>query len=272
MMDGDRMGALLMGDDMKTADEYLHPRVLGFVSDNVQEKARVTKRLITPSTHAAISRSLKNFSVDYATRIIEDGKGELIYAGGDDVLALLPTDTAFTTALKLKETFSMSWDEWPLLPGRTMSAGLLIVHYKHPLYDALDRVRALEGKAKRLGRNAFTVGYLSRSGSYYEATLGWEGLQKVKPVLRRILQNEGSKRFIYHVFEEIDGVPPEEGAIKAFLKFESIRHLNGDLSNELMEALPYFRVELGEEALHSAGKLPSHSNEACEQPYLKGRA
>ena len=50
----------------------------------------------------------------------------------------------------------------------------MIVHYKHPLYDALDKVRELEGKAKDLGRDAIAVGYLARSGSYDEVIFNWE--------------------------------------------------------------------------------------------------
>ncbi|ASJ17206.1 hypothetical protein A3L04_09075 [Thermococcus chitonophagus] len=258
MMDGDRMGSLLMGDDMKTVDYYLRPRVLAHVSDSVREKAKSVKRLLTPSVHAAISRSLRNFSVEYVPKIVESSRGELIYAGGDDILSLLPVDTAISTALELAKIFSKSWDGWTLLPGRSLSGGLLIAHYKHPLYDALDRVRALESKAKSLGRNALTVGWLKRSGTYYEATVGWEGVSKVLSISKQFAQGVASKRFLYHISQELDNLPPNAKAIKAFLKRESIRHLKRDLSEEIMDVLRHFRVQLqslGEEDIKKINKL-----------------
>ncbi|MEM1606426.1 MAG: type III-B CRISPR-associated protein Cas10/Cmr2 [Fervidicoccaceae archaeon] len=59
---------------------------------------------LSPAVHQAISLSLMLTAVfDY--RIVREGKGVLIYSGGDDVLALLPVETAISTAVKLREEF-----------------------------------------------------------------------------------------------------------------------------------------------------------------------
>jgi len=41
--------------------------------------------------------------------IVSRHHGTLIYAGGDDVLALLPTTTVLACARELKETYQREW-------------------------------------------------------------------------------------------------------------------------------------------------------------------
>jgi CRISPR-associated protein Cmr2 len=126
-----------------------------------------------------------------------------------------------------------------------MSAGILMVHYKHPLYDALDKARELEKKAKEMGRNAFAVGYLNRSGSYDEVVANWNVLKSLTEIcvnvgdknyhvlelIKRSKHNKTpciSERLTYHVVQEIDSLPEDEGAIVGFLKYELSRHYHDD--------------------------------------------
>jgi len=231
MMDGDNMGRMLVGDDMKTVDNYLHPKVVAQLPDKLKDKVKDVKRLITPATHSAISRALAHFSINVVPSIVEKHRGELIYAGGDDVLALLPIDSALACAYRIWREFGKDWDGWNLLPAKKMSAGILIVHYKHPLYDALDKVRELEKKAKSLGRNAVAVGYLTRGGSYYEVVFNWSMVPKLGEFVDLLLSEERpriSKRIIYDVIENAENLPNDQNAIEAYLKFEFMRHYEGD--------------------------------------------
>ncbi len=231
MMDGDNMGRMLMGDEMKYVSDYLHPKVVDVLPQNVRNQIEKVKRLITPATHSAISRALAHFSINVVPKIVEKHRGELIYAGGDDVLALLPTDSALACAYNIWREFKKDWDGWNVLPAKTMSAGLLIVHYKHPLYDALDKVRELESKAKSLGRNAVAVGYLTRGGSYHEVVFNWSIVSELKEFVDLLL-SEGrpriSRRIIYDIIENVENLPNDENAIKAYIKFELLRHYEGD--------------------------------------------
>ncbi len=233
IMDGDNMGKLLIGDEMECVADYLHLEVLKYLPQGAKEKVEKTKRLVTPTTHAAISRALAYFSINKVPEIVEKHRGELIYAGGDDVLALLPVDTTLRCAYDIQNEFNKDWDGWELLPAKTMSAGILIVYYKHPLYDALDKARELEKKAKEMGRNAVAIGYLARSGTYNEVVFNWSIVPKLGKSVELIKNSEKneepslSKRIIYHVTQEIDALPNDENAVREYLKYEFSRHYKG---------------------------------------------
>jgi len=241
MMDGDNMGKLLIGEDMKFAENYLHPKLVDHVKDEIKEKTKTTTRLLTPAAHAAISRALMNFSVHTLPQVVKKNSGELIYAGGDDVLALLPVDTALKCAYEIQKEFNKERNGWEVMPGRTMSAGLFIVHYKHPLYDALDKARALEKRAKDSGRDAIAVGYMKKSDSYRESIFSWQLLEEEAflKLYRSFTNKEASKRLIFHVLDEIDKV--SESALEHYLTFEFMQHLNmkqeeaGKMSEEVLK-------------------------------------
>ncbi len=235
MMDGDEMGKLLSGEKLKTAEHYLHSAILERVSDALRVKAKTVRRLITPAAHSSISRALKNFSVNHVPDVVRKGNGTLIYSGGDDVLVLLPVDTAFDVATELAMTFSTSWNGWEMLPGNKLSAGLLIVHYKHPLsagllivhykhplYDALEKTRELLQKAKKLGRNAIAVGLLKRSGSYYESVVNFETLEDAKAVANLLVKEQVSPRIIYELLNFADVISKE--FLHQLVKYEAVRH------------------------------------------------
>lgn len=244
VMDGDQMGKLIAGDEMKSTDNYLHPNLLEHLPQEIESKSKELHRLITPATHTAISRSLMNFSVNKLKSIIEKNRGELIYSGGDDVLALLPVDNALKAACKIEKVFETEWDSWELLPGKTMSAGLLIVHYKHPLYDALDKVNKLKEKAKDSERNAISIGQLKRSGAYRDVTFNWGIYEKLfwkEDSLVQFLLNskKGSVKFpnlsariIYDIVENVENWPNGEKAVKELLKYELSRHYNTSAKEE----------------------------------------
>ncbi len=223
VMDGDEIGKLLSGDKLLATASYLHPEVLKKVGDDLKVKAENVKRLVTPAAHAAISKAVMNFAVNHVFKIVESNGGTLIYAGGDDVLALLPVDTALNAAIELADAFSKSWNGWKILPGGTISAGILIVHYKHPLYDALDKARSLLEKAKNLGRNAIAIGLLKRSGSYYEAVANYETVSYVKAIAELIAENRVSPRVLYDLMSVVNKLPGE-GELMQIVKYEATRH------------------------------------------------
>jgi CRISPR-associated protein Cmr2 len=63
------------------------------------------QRPLSPSYHLQFSEALSNFALLCARPIVEAFDGRLIYAGGDDVLALLPADTALECAQALRMAF-----------------------------------------------------------------------------------------------------------------------------------------------------------------------
>lgn len=149
--DGDRMGELLRKD-----------------------------RLCKKDKHQDVSRKLSEFS-DEARRIVQGHRGHAIYSGGDDVLALLPLNTAVECAEELRSKFaellqafgSASRDDEP----PTLSVGLAIGHFLEPLPVLLDLARRAEKLAKGDGesepRNALGILLKPRSGGEVAMRRQW---------------------------------------------------------------------------------------------------
>jgi CRISPR-associated protein Cmr2 len=101
LMDGDNMGAWLAGNEEQYRLAFRgawHSKVRSGIEPIVQGNARLRdylheKRPASPARHMAISSALNGFALDLARHIVEDlCKGKLIYAGGDDVLAMVTID------------------------------------------------------------------------------------------------------------------------------------------------------------------------------------
>ncbi|MCR4413895.1 MAG: type III-B CRISPR-associated protein Cas10/Cmr2, partial [Thermoguttaceae bacterium] len=178
MMDGDHMGGWLRGDNSPKVREILHPKLRDYFGRLPNAASALeAKRPVGPALHAAISEALANFALYFVPEIVERHKGRLIYAGGDDVLAILPTRTALACAKELRETFRMESKspvdgkpELLLMGSRaTVSAGLAIVHYKADLRFALRQARDAEKAAKKAGRDALQIAVCRRSGEHATA-------------------------------------------------------------------------------------------------------
>ncbi|MCA9950729.1 MAG: type III-B CRISPR-associated protein Cas10/Cmr2 [Anaerolineales bacterium] len=96
----------------------------------------------TAAEHRTFSQELAKFAEE-ARGIVAEHDGAVVYAGGDDVLALLPLPTAVLCTEVLATTFH------EMMGGLTFSAGIAIVHHLEPLEDALELARSAEKEAKR---------------------------------------------------------------------------------------------------------------------------
>ena len=182
------------------------------------KKGLDARRPVGPALHAAISEALANFALHFVPRIVKEHHGTLIYAGGDDVLALLPTATALKCAQKLRDTFRQDWQEDQagrerLLMGAraSVSAGLAVVHAKEDLRFALQAARDAEKEAKNAGRDALQIKVCRRSGEHSSVLCPWD---KVGQVLRWVeaFRDRASDRWAYHLAAELptlEGLSPE---------------------------------------------------------------
>ncbi len=205
LMDGDRMGGWLAGNEDEYKLKYretLHSSVLAEMQNlEMREKHQKeqgadlrqyleTKRPVSPGRHGAISQALNDFSTHLARHVVEDCcKGKLLYAGGDDVLALVAVDDLFdcmqllrlaysgiapSDAMKLGERIGslqsggsttqrkLLLDKgFGLLGGRLMtlmghkataSMGAVVAHHSTPLGMVLRELRAAESRAKNTPR------------------------------------------------------------------------------------------------------------------------
>ena len=102
---------------------------------------KAINEMTTADDHRAFSQKLAEFS-EAARKFVESKDGAVVYAGGDDVLALLPLNTAVSTTAALAQKFRK------MMNGLTFSAGIAIVHHLEPLEDVLELARRAEKEAK----------------------------------------------------------------------------------------------------------------------------
>ncbi len=148
---------------------------------------RAIDRLRDFPRHRELSRALEEEFARGCGDVVGRHGGSLIYAGGDDVLALLPLHTALDCARRLRETFrevvsGCRHGESALFPVKddageltpTLSVGIAVVHH----LDALTAARKLAHDANQLaksrGRNALALVVSKRGGTTLEAVGNWD--------------------------------------------------------------------------------------------------
>jgi CRISPR-associated protein Cmr2 len=106
-LDGDEMGKWIAGVKNPTVREQLSKEASDYFENRSQELEKFldARRPLSPSFHLQFSESLANFSLYCAARIVESFNGRLIYAGGDDVLAMVPASKAIDCATSLRDAF-----------------------------------------------------------------------------------------------------------------------------------------------------------------------
>lgn len=215
MLDGDKMGAWLSGEQGYSLayQDTWHPQIREAIAGKFQQADlqgyAKAKRPVSPARHIAISSALNSFALHLAPYIVETVcKGKLIYAGGDDVLAMVSVDDLLPALALLRLAYSGVFPTgdatdyaWRLLGvddsrldlrkghvrlrdrlyrvmGReaTASAGAIVAHHSAPLGAVLRQLRDAEKQAKnRGGRDAFAIRVLKRSGGMVELVSRWFG-------------------------------------------------------------------------------------------------
>ena len=162
----------------------------------------------------AISSALNAFALRLARYVVEDlNKGKLLYAGGDDAMAMVSVDDLLRTMMTLRLAYSGSFPVGEhavddarkrlgmddraipkqrrlqlggghaLLGSRlhrlmghraTASIGAVVAHHTTPLGSVMRELRAMEKQAKREGgRDAFAIKIMKRAGGDLSLTLPW---------------------------------------------------------------------------------------------------
>jgi CRISPR-associated protein Cmr2 len=209
MIDGDHMGRWLRGENAPSVGEVLHPRLRAYFERLPAARGLAARRPVGPALHASISEALTNFALHFVPGLVSRYDGTLIYAGGDDVLALLPAACALACARELSEAFRQDWGQDAqggerLLMGQkaSVSAGLAVVHHKEDLRFALDAARRAERLAKDGGRDALVLTICRRSGEHSSALLPW-GLCPSVECLVGIFAGGASDRWAYKLRAEL---------------------------------------------------------------------
>jgi CRISPR-associated protein Cmr2 len=141
---------------------------------------KAIERQTTFEEHKRLSRQLDAFAQSVRGIVEKDHGGELIYAGGDDVLAFVPLHRVISCARTLAKEFAERLAEFPVdAAGNkpTLSAGIGISHFMDPMGGALRLARQAEQLAKK-ERNSLAVIVDKRSGARVEVVGPWGDLDQ----------------------------------------------------------------------------------------------
>ena len=256
LMDGDRMGRILSGDEAEDADgpgcaitflDSFHPQVRGgfetLARDNpaLKEYGAQT-RAMSPNRHLAISAALNDFALHVVPEVIErEYLGRVLYAGGDDVMAMLPVAHLLPAMRRLRYAYGgddphdalIDWraarvrrklvckDGFALLRGRLMrmmggstaSCGAVVAHHQAPLTAVMRELREAEQRAKNDGgRNAFSLTVVKRSGGVLHLTAKWDEALELLVMTRHFLADPSvSRRAVYNSLVWLNDLPADAG-------------------------------------------------------------
>jgi CRISPR-associated protein Cmr2 len=214
-LDGDEMGKWVSGQNTppflqqlsRSASKY-------FKCLTVDQEMLNARRPLSPSYHLQFSEALANFGLYLAGPIVDHFGGQLIYSGGDDVLAMVPAITALRCAEALRSAFkgdprlealvpqgfevlgtnggfvrlvseqsATGQPTWPLIvpgPNAECSVGIAIGHMRSPLQGLIQAAHRAQQRAKScgtkydFGRAACVISLYKRSGEILEWGFKWK--------------------------------------------------------------------------------------------------
>lgn len=155
-----------------------NPYLAVLVADG-DRMGQTLSRLVSAEEHRRFSQGLATFA-GKAREVVQQHRGVLVYAGGDDVLAFVPVDQCVACARQLHDTFR---DALPQTGGDvpTLSVGVAVAHFMEPMEDLLNYGRAAEKHAKQprpedgeqKDRNALAVHVIKRGGGPVVIRSNW---------------------------------------------------------------------------------------------------
>ncbi len=122
-----------------------------------------------------LAQALQAFT-DGVADIVQHHSGFLVYAGGDDVLALLPMDQALACALALRQWYLACFAPYPAILHPSLSAAIEFAHFKTPLTQITNDAHALlDDIAKQAhGRDSLAVRVWKGSGIHLTWCQPWQ--------------------------------------------------------------------------------------------------
>lgn len=143
--------------------------------------------LLSKYDGASVSRALARFSENVDT-LVKRHNGITVYAGGDDVMALLPLEDALAAAFDLRNSYAGSFQEEykdsPLSEGESTLSGAIIYAQNHvPLKAVILKAHELLDKVAKdkTGRDSLAVSVWKGAGISLNWSAPWAVIGKGKP-------------------------------------------------------------------------------------------
>ncbi|NLO90106.1 MAG: type III-B CRISPR-associated protein Cas10/Cmr2 [Clostridia bacterium] len=137
-------------------------------------------KLIGQNDSNAVSGALGRFS-SQVPEMVQSFNGILVYAGGDDVMAMVPMDGVLTLAEKLRDLYIDSFRNTGIPENETtLSGAVVFAHYTTPLTAVIKEAhRLLDDIAKdKTGRDSLAVTVWKGSGRVLTWSAPWEAIKK----------------------------------------------------------------------------------------------
>lgn len=217
--------------EIKRARDLLfkHSKPNPFYAIVMMDGDNLGKHMSNPDLQDTISTSLNEFTRG-VEKIVVAHDGFLIYAGGDDVLALLPLEKALSCAAAIRASYEEAFTKGgkKAIPT-SISAAILCVHAKIPLHNLLHKAHhVLDGIAKeKAGRDALAVTVIKPGGEQFTWFQKWnKALDETKSVILETIAKEQRKLsddptfargFFYRIREIlqiVEGVGSEEDKVE----------------------------------------------------------
>lgn len=198
------------------------------------------KSMSDPKLQTIITKKLGYFTQNVSS-IVEECNGFLIYAGGDDVLAILPLEDAIPCAVKLRTNYEGCFATTDMEGKTSLSGAIEFVHVKTPLTQVLaDAHQLLDDIAKeKSGRDALAIRVWKPGGKHLEWSQPWEValFDTEKTYVERLAddfqqQDETfSSKFLYKIRDYFTLLNPVKGSTEildedAVNKFMAMEYLN----------------------------------------------
>jgi CRISPR-associated protein Cmr2 len=192
------------------------------------------KHMSSTEKQPKISKALKKFT-DEVNKIVEKNNGFLIYAGGDDVLAILPLEDALSCAKQLRDEYLQAFKDTGI--NSTLSGAIEYAHIKMPLTKILrDSHSLLDNIAKDgCGRDAIAIRIWKQGGKAAQWAMPWKKALNenneliIEQLVEKFKQdNEFSSGFFYKIRERFDLLNPAKGEKAILNAEESISLLAAD--------------------------------------------
>lgn len=126
--------------------------------------------------------------------LIGEHNGVVLFAGGDDLLAVLPIEDALPAAMAVREAYEKSVSAAAKPDRATISAAITLAHRQAPLRAVLEANREqLEGVAKTAcKRNSLVLGLSLQGGVDFDWGLSWDRSLAGQSLLARLSELLGS--------------------------------------------------------------------------------
>ncbi len=218
-------------------------------------------KMLREQDAARISQALLAFT-SQVPKTVERFDGVTIYAGGDDVLALLPLDKVISCAQALRSEYGDFFRNQKI-KGATASCAIVLAHHQSPLQGVLSEAHhQLDDVAKEgNGRDALALAILKPTGVTAQWVNPWLSVAKLQTLIQSMEKGDYPRGFFhklrdrYGFFEQPDG-GPESIDLHQLLVAEFLQTRERDISRreaekcveQLLSACnPYIRDERGEE-------------------------